>query len=236
MLMAILEQHVCAIVARLRPRLEGCRREQLIEALVEARVLQAMPRDEREDAVQRQHACRPAISRVKLVYAWWCKRGNDANVPTVHLQDILSFMEQQSSINSLCGGARWQPRASCSHTLGNICVRCMDISADCHAQQGSLPMERAVEAAAVEGIRQEAGEQQRADEVGQHVCVQAHQHLRSTHSSTSAQGQPGTRRLQFATPARKGRMAMQADHVDRLVAILRVSLHCSYAVLVQLFC
>ena len=82
-------------------------------------------------------------------------------------------------------------------------------------------MERTVEAAAVKGIRQEAGEQQRADEVGQHVCVQAYQHLRSTHSITSAHGQPGMRRLQFATPAKKG----QADHVDRLVADLRISYH-----------
>ena len=92
-------------------------------------------------------------------------------------------------------------------------------------------MERAVEAAAVKGIRQEAGEQQRADEVGQHVCVQAHQHLRSTHSITSAQGQPGMRTLHFAIPAKKGRMPMQADHVDRLIANLRISLQCSYAFL-----
>lgn len=92
----------------------------------------------------------------------------------------------------------------------------MDVSADCHAQQCNLPTERAVEAAAVKGIRQEAGEQQRADEVGQHVCVQAHQHLHSTHSITSAQGQPGMRRLHFATPAKNGQMACRLTMLTAL--------------------
>ena len=47
-------------------RLEGGRREQLVQARVEARVLQAVARDEREDAVQRQHACRGDPSSLSI--------------------------------------------------------------------------------------------------------------------------------------------------------------------------